>query len=561
MAVISFFSHTAYAAFQDVPSDSLYYEAVEYFSEDFPILSTDRDNFNPSVPVTNAEFYKLLLGSAGFQPYSTFINDTPCLNINGDEWFVPYVEKALELNLINCNEYNPYFDSESHITRLEGLKKIFYIYELEYADIAESTFGYKDINSSVPYAGLVQTAYNMQLFSDYKTGYLHPNDLLTRGEAVHILLNVHKNIEYLPDIGIIYFEQYYSDIENQETYSIFLDVWNKITTEYISKDEIDKNSLIYGAIDGMVAKLGDPHSVYFEPNDSISYQESLDGSFEGIGIYLNEENGDLVIVTPLKGSPAEKADIKPGDIILEIDNVSIEQMNLTEVVAMLRGPAGSSVKLKLKRDNYIFEVSVIRSQIEVPYVEGELKNGIGIIHYYQFTGNSHEQFVSELKKLTDQNPKALILDLRNNPGGYLSSAQDLVSHFLPEKTVFAHLIFADGSKEADKSYGPGELNKYQTVVLINEGTASASEIAALALKDVNKSKIVGSVTYGKGKIQEIVTYYDNSALKLSIAKWTSPTGTYIDGTGITPDYAVQISDADIANNFDRQLEKAMELLK
>jgi carboxyl-terminal processing protease len=551
-------SQAVYADFLDVPSDNIYYDAVKYFSEDFPIISTDRDNFNPAAPVTNAEFYKLLLGSAGFQPYMSVTNDMPCVNITGDEWFVPYLKKALELNLVNCNESSTYFNYDGNLTRLEGLKKIFYIYDLPYADIQNSTLSYKDVNPAVPYAGLVETAYNFQLLSDFDTGYLNPNDILTRGETVHILLNAHKNIEYLPDIGLIY-ESDYSEINSQETYEIFLDVWDKINSEYIGKDTVDQNELLYGAITGMVDRLGDPYSVFFEPTDAVLYQESLDGSFEGIGIYINEEDGNLVIVTPLKGSPAEKAGLKPGDIILEVDNVSVENMSLSALVEKLRGQSGTTVKLKIQRETLILEFNVVRSQIEVPYVESEIKNNIGIIHYYQFTGNSHEQFVAELKKITEQNPKGLILDFRNNPGGYLTSAQDLISHFLPENTIYTNLIFADGSKESERSYGPGELSELTTVILINEGTASASEIIALALKDTNNSKIVGTVSYGKGKIQEIITYNDNSSLKLSIAKWTSPNGTYIDEIGIIPNYTVQLSDADIERNYDPQMEKALEL--
>ena len=552
-------SRAVYADFQDVPSNNKYYEAVKYFSEDFPILSTDRDNFNPSALVTNAEFYKLLLGSAGFQSYMNVAGDMPCTNITGNEWFLPYLKKALEINLVNCNEWNPYFNFDGNLTRLEALKKIFYIYDLPYAEVQNSTLSYKDVNSSLPYAGLVQTVYDFHLLSDYNTGYLNPDAMLTRGETVYILLNVHKNIEDLPDIGIIY-EPDYSDLNSEETYEIFLDVWDKITSQYIGKDTIDQNELLYGAITGMVDRLGDPYSVFFEPTDAVSYQESLDGSFEGIGIYLNEEDGNLVIVTPLKGSPAEKAGIKPGDIILEVNDVSAEKMSLSDLVEKLRGPSGTTVKLKLQRGTQVLEITVVRSQIEAPYVEGEIKNGIGIIHYYQFTGNSHDQLITELKKITDLSPKGLILDFRNNPGGYLTSAQDLVSHFLPDKQIYINLIFADGSKESDLSYGPGELSGLPTIILINEGTASASEIVALSLRDTNKSKIVGTVSYGKGKIQEIITYNDTSSLKLSIAKWTSPSGTYIDEVGIVPDYIVELSDADIEKNYDPQLEKALDLL-
>lgn len=561
------FSSSASANFIDVVPQSLFFSAVQYFSYDFPIIDLNKASFNPLSPVTKAEFYKLLLLSAGYEPPAGKTEGITCSDVNGDEWFAPYVKKSINLGLVVCNETNKTFNPAENVSRAAGLEKIFKIYKLPSLEPGTGTGIYYDIPNTSPYAGIAQTTYELRLLSDYKSGQFLADKLLTRAETINILYNVHSFIDYLPDLGNDQMQQnkqtYGStDITSQRTYSTFIDVWTRLTNEYIEKNSLNKEELLYGAIEGMVDKVGDPYTVFFEPADSDSYLESLDGNFEGIGIYLNEtENGEFEIITPLKGSPAEKAGIKPGDIILEADGVSASEMSLDDLIQKLRGESGSKLTLKIKRDYSILTFTIIREQIEVPYVEGEMKDGIGIIHYYQFTANSHDQFLVEIKKLKNLNPKGLILDMRNNPGGYLYSSQDLLSHFLPADTVFIKMVFADGYIETEKSSGPGELKGYYLVVLLNEGSASASEIAALALRDLNNVKIVGKTSYGKGKIQELIYYGDDSSLKISTAKWLSPAGTYIDNVGIIPDFTVNLTDADIKNNLDPQLDKAIALIK
>ena len=562
--ISTIFASTALANFIDVVPQSLFFNAVQYFSYEFPIISLDKESFNPLTPVTNAEFYKLILSSAGYEAPTGKIEGITCSDVKGDEWFAPYIKKALDLQLIKCDQSAPLASPGANLTRAQALEKIFNLYKIPSLEPGTGTGVYYDVPKTAPYAGIAQTTYELRLLMDYKTGNFSADKIISRAETINILYGVHNYIDYLPDLG----ESFQShvtgvttDITSLNTYSTFIDVWNKITTEYIEKNSLNKEDLLYGAIEGMVDKVGDPYTVFFEPTDSVSYQEALDGSFEGIGIYLNDNNEQLEIITPLKGSPAEKAGIKPGDIIIEIDGVSVASTPLEDILQKLRGPSGTKVTLKIKRGGSTLTFSITREKIEVPYVEGELKNGVGIIHYYQFTANSHQQFLTEIKKLTDQSPKGLILDMRNNPGGYLYSSRDLISHFLLKDTVFVNMSFADGTKETEKSLGGGELKKYPLVILLNEGSASASEIAALALKDLNMAKIVGATSYGKGKIQEIITYTDYSSLKISIAKWTSPLGTYIDNVGITPDYIINITDADIANNRDPQLDKAILLIK
>ncbi len=538
--------NSVFASFSDVVPQSLFYNAVEYFSNEIPIISVDRDKFRPLDKINKAEFLKLVIssGNTGIKQIQV---EVPYEDINGDEWFAPYVDRALELGIIEYNKEDPYFRPGETINRADGLIYIFKYYEIDADMVSDLEKDYFDVSESDYFANESQVAYILELLSDYKSRYFSPYKELTRAETINILYNLHKagfiNTTITPSD--------YTAIRESDSYGIFLDVYNTIISEYIDKSSIDERNLIYGAISGMVTSLADPYSAFMLPQDSQMFQESLSGSFDGIGVYIIYENGNYIIQTPLKGSPAEKAGLKPNDIITHVDETDISNMTFDQVVDLLRGPSGTSVTLKIKRNSISKDYTLTRAHIDVPFVEWEMKNGVGVIYYYQFTSNSHYQFIDALNSVTSQNPKGLVIDLRNNPGGYLYSAQQMISRFLPKNETFVTVELADGYSYNDVSYGPGDLGKYKTVVLINEGTASASEIIALALKEKTGAQIVGTNSFGKNKIQEVISYIDGSSLKLSIAKWTSPNGISVNPDGVIPD--IQIEDETL------QLDKAISL--
>jgi carboxyl-terminal processing protease len=551
----------AFAWYKDVVPQSLFYEAVQYFSYDVPILNQDKESFKPLHDVNRAEFYKILISSSNFIP-SDGQYELPYNDIAGDEWFAPYIKKALDAGIIQFNNENPYFHPAQNISRAEGLDKILAYYQLDVPDSTFTNYDYIDVNKEDPFATISQIAFELELLHDYKSRTFYPDKNLTRAETVHILYKIHTSGLGLPlsstaepaeITGIS------SDITSHDSFYIFLDVWEKIIDDYVEKGQIDKNMLIYGAISGMVEELDDPYSAFFVPTEAQDFIGSLDGTLDGIGIYLSLENEQVTVITPIKGSPADKAGVKPNDVITEIDDEPVSGLSIVEVVDMIRGEIGTSVKLTIERDSGTITKTIERAHIDIPYVESEMRDGVGVIYYYQFSANSHDQFLSEIEKIKNENPKGLVLDLRNNPGGYLYSSQQLVSHFLENGEPFVKITFADGEVESLSSSGPADLKGYETVVLINEGSASASEILALALGE-NNSEIVGVNSYGKTKIQEIFTYNDGSSLKLSTAIWESAAGIEIDKNGITPDYRVELTEQDIANNRDPQLEKAIELL-
>lgn len=540
------FFQTASASFNDVVPQSLFYDAVNYFSYEVPIISLDKDNFRPLDQVNRAEFLKLMIMS-GNSKIDQGPFDLPFEDINGDEWFAPYVNKAYELKIINFDKTDPYFRPGETINRVDGINYILTYYGIDPEMVSDFPKDYLDVKETDYFANESQITYMFQLLSDYKSRFFSPHKELTRAETVHILFQLHQagfiNSTLTPSD--------YTTIREEDSYALFLDVYNTILDKYIDKDLIDRDNLIYGAISGMVTSLSDPYSSFILPQDATTFQESLSGSFDGIGVYLNYVDGKYVIQTTLKGSPAEEAGLKSNDIITNIEGVSTSNMTFDNIIDLLRGSSGTDVTITIKRNSVIKDYTLTRALIDIPFVESEMIDGVGVIHYYQFTSNSNYQFVEEINNILDQNPKGLVIDLRNNPGGYVYSAQQLASRFIPKNAPFTTIMLADDYSYNEVSYGPGDLSKYNTVILMNEGSASASEIIALALKEKVGARIVGMPSYGKAKVQELISYRDGSSLKLSIGRWTSPNGVSVEGTGVIPDY-------EISNETD-QLNKAISL--
>lgn len=545
---IAFFTifNCTYASFSDVIPQSLFYDAVEYFSYEVPIISLEKEEFNPLDKANRAEFFKLLIASGNQQiPDGPF--EIEYKDVNGDEWFAPYIYNALELGIISYNESDPYFRPGDTINRADGISYALKYYGIDPDLVSDFPLDYFDVKETDNFAYESQIAYMFQLLSDYKSRQYSPYKELTRAETVNILYGLHQagfTNSTLTPVD-------YTTLREDDSYEIFLDVYNTISEEYIDKDLVNETDLIYGAISGMVNSLADPYSAFIIPRDATTFQESLSGSFDGIGVYLTYEDGNYIIQTPLKGSPAEDAGLKANDIITHIEGVSTTGMTFDDIIDLLRGPSGTQVTLTIKRNSVSKDYTLTRALIDVPFVESEMINGVGVIHYYQFTSNSNYQFIEEINKILDENPKGLVIDLRNNPGGYLYSAQQLASRFLQENEPFVTVTLADGFSYNEVSYGPGDLGEYEIVVLINEGSASASEIVALALQEKVNATIVGAPSFGKAKIQEVISYRDGSALKLSIAKWSSPNGVSVEENGVTPDYEIY--------SEEDQLNKAISL--
>jgi len=350
--------------------------------------------------------------------------------------------------------------------------------------------------------------------------------------------------------------------------SLFWKVWDMLGTSYYDKSKLNPGKMVEGAISGMVASLGDPYTVYLPPEENKVVEEDLEGSFGGVGIQIGFKGKQMAVIAPLPNTPAEKAGVKAGDFILAIKDEkkkidrSTGDLSLPEAVQLIRGEPGSEVTLTLLRDGKEepLEVKLTRADIAVPSVvlsfEGEKKE-IAYLQLLKFGGETDTEWTKVVSQITAGQIKGIVLDLRNNPGGYLQEAVDIAGDFLPKGTVAVYQE-VNGNKEGLKTSRSPRLQNYPVVILVNEGSASASEILAGALRDELGIKIIGEKTFGKGTIQEPRTVNGGAGLHITIAKWLTPKGEWVNEKGLTPDIEIE---NDPATTKDEQLEKAIEILK
>ena len=346
-------------------------------------------------------------------------------------------------------------------------------------------------------------------------------------------------------------------------FSIFWEAWKKLKDKYIEKN-LNNQDLVYGAISGLVDSLKDPNTNFFPPSEAKKFQEDIQGSFGGVGIEIDIRKGQLLIVAPLKNTPAERAGLRAGDKILKVDGTSTAGFNLDEAVKLIRGEVGTKVTLTIMRDSWSEpkDIAITRETIQVPILDWKmLDKDIAYIQLYNFYQNASFNFYQAAVSIYSQNPKAIILDLRNNPGGYLETAVEITGWFLKPGEIVVSEEFRSGQKQQFKASGNGIFKDLPLVILVNEGSASASEILAGALRDIKGIKIIGQRTFGKGSVQQLEKLKDGSSIKITVAKWLTPAGLNISEEGIAPDVEIEITEEDIDEMRDPQLDKALEVLK
>ncbi len=339
--------------------------------------------------------------------------------------------------------------------------------------------------------------------------------------------------------------------------SPFWETWNKLHENFIGT--LDNKKLLLGAIQGMVRASGDAYTAFSDPESTKQFKDTLKGSFSGIGAEMGVKNGLVVVIAPLEGSPAQKAGVKAGDIIVAVNKKNItEDMSLDDVVRQIRGPRGEAVALTLihKDENKTTDVSIVRDDIAVVSIKSEIKDGIAHISILNFNGDTAARFMQAAREAKSQNVKGIVLDVRNNPGGYLDSAVDISSQFLQSGLP---VVIEKGKQETThRSSGIGILRDIPVVVLVNHSSASASEIVAGALQDNLSAKIIGTKSFGKGSVQEVMDLSDGSSLRVTIAKWFTPKGRSINEQGIEPSIVVEDKDD---TPEDEQLMRAIEEVK
>lgn len=358
----------------------------------------------------------------------------------------------------------------------------------------------------------------------------------------------------------------YSAQTDKVDFKLFWDAWDLVEKKFIDQP-LDYQKMVYGAISGMLASLDDPYTNFMDPETTENFKDEIEGSFEGIGAEIGIKNDTLTIVAPLSNSPAEKAGLRPHDKILKIDNQETDDMSLIEAVYLIRGEKGTDVTLTIAREGEeLKDYVIIRDQIDVKSVEWKeisLSNGekialIELSYFGEDTANELKKASAEILKLK---PKGIILDLRNNAGGYLESSIDVASMFVDDNQTIAYQVTGDGEEKEFKSNGGGSLSSIPLVILINNGSASASEIVAGAMRDIRSSKLIGEKSFGKGSVQELEFLPGGSSIRITIAKWLTPNKQNINGEGINPDIEVELSEEDYNKDKDPQLNKAKEIIK
>lgn len=342
----------------------------------------------------------------------------------------------------------------------------------------------------------------------------------------------------------------------------FWKAWNIVEKKHVGEEKFDRDKLVWGAISGMVASLGDPYTVFFPPKDKEDFENEIRGEFSGIGAEIGIRKEILTVIAPLKESPAEKAGLKAGDKILKIGDTFTNDLTLDEAIHKIRGERGTKVTLTILHtsEDKPRTVDVVRDTIRIPLIVTESRpNGIFIIRLFSFSENSDGEFTKAVRKFLNSGSTKLVLDLRNNPGGFFGSAVNIASWFLPEGEVVAQEVYREGEPDIYRSSGLGALEHTPTVILVNQGSASASEILAGALQEYKKAVLIGEKTFGKGSVQQLENLTPNTSLKITIAKWLTPNGKSISKEGLTPDIEVKTPE-NIKEGEDPQLDRALEYL-
>ena len=348
--------------------------------------------------------------------------------------------------------------------------------------------------------------------------------------------------------------------ELEQTFAPFWETWTLLHENFVDQP-LDDLALMRGAISGMLEATGDKHTTYMNPTEFEQANASMEGEYEGIGAWVDTSGDYVEVISPMKGSPAEAAGLRPNDIVIAVDGEDQTGIPGDLVLKKILGPAGETVTLTIKRGEETLDFNIVRAKITVPVVDYRmLDNNIAYVALYSFNDQATSQLRAALKELMAQKPAGLVFDLRDNGGGYLSTAIEVVSEFIPSGVVM-YEEYGDGTRDAYSAQRGGRATEIPLVVLVNEGTASASEITAGAIQDLGRWKLVGVRTYGKGSVQNwIPLSTEKGGVRITIARWLTPNGTQISDVGLTPDLIVEMTAEDYAAGRDPQLDAAVQLL-
>ena len=575
LCALFFIIPSANAAFRDISQNSKLQPILQDF-EERGVLS-GKGFFRPDDNVPAKMLLEVLFRDAGFDPNSADFNTPLPPNIDESDTLAPFVREAIRRGFLTADEE---FDTMEPITRLEAIRGIVKTKGIMIPKSVSTTFKNKTggVSPLATYLKDIEPAYASKILEDSDVDPLRPFDYVTRRDFVTWIARFHKQ-----ELRISSLESPVKEKQERKSSSryrrgtpektsindsrikieilngvdelsmgsgiripngsILEAVYRAIDAKYKFQDELTddkKKKMVDAAVTAMVKALDDKYSSYIEPEKVAEFKEGLDGKFEGIGAYVEMIEDHLTITSPIKGSPAEDAGIEPGDIVVKVDGESIKGMNIRESIDLIRGQEGTKVELGILRDGMDRVIVVTRGKITVPSITIEWKNSVPIIGIHQFNRNTASDFLSIWnKEVKDKSPRGLIIDLRNNPGGFLTSAVEMGEIFLKRGQLIFTVEHRDGIQEY-RSSKEGELSHFDNIVVLqNNGSASASEIFTGMIQDYGIGKIVGKKSVGKGTVQEISNFSNGSSLKLTVAKWLTPNGRWIHEEGVVPEVEVE----------------------
>lgn len=517
-----------------------------------------QEEVDMSATITQSQFLKFILrNSPDFNRNLKF--DRPAerfINVSNVMSYAPYAYTALKAGIIEMpadKKFNP----KAKVNKVKGLKMIFDLYGISASRLLKLDGQYTDVQKGAWYIPYIARAMKLDLIEPEELNLFGVNNDLTIKETARILVEINNVLENQRQPKEIYLGS-----PNIKNIDVLYDVYNKIQEFYFYDKEIDNDKLVYEAINGLVNGLDDRYSVFNTPQGTDDFIQGNSGEFQGVGMWIERTDGGYTgVAGVIPDSPAEKANLKVGDLILKVNGEDIKGWAPEKVAAAIKGPAGTEVTLFLEKhpNKQRVNVTLKRAQIEIKFVSGEI-----IDTYYAYFDIS--QFPQDLKgdfdevaaKIINDRTRGIILDLRNNPGGYVTAAEDLLSYFMHEGEIMYYLDYRDNDRFARTRATGIYADKFPLVVLTDASSASASEIVTAALKDYGTAKIVGDKTFGKGVAQQLFFYDDGSSLKLTIAEWLSPKKKRLNKLGIEPD--IKIVDREDTKN-DEVIDRALRELK
>lgn len=551
-------------AYSDISNLDKDFQAIQYVES---LGLFEEDVFNPDQVMTKAELFEALLRADGFDVNLPNSIELDLQDLSPE--YEPYFERMYDLGVFEYNENIALANQDTKLKKWNALRYFFRYKGIPVQRVLiDSSFLEAEVDNifvKSVYAPFVDRGLKLGLIEAenrrydlfgfftrrdfaqlmYRFAILDASNI----EGGQVIINVEQNT------GVS------SSLARVEQFRILEDVWNRANNDFLYADQIEEDKLLYGAIDGLVEALDDPYTTFQIPVENQALQDSLSDSYEGIGASLHFEDGKVIVISPLKNSPAERVGMQPGDEIVEVDGVSLNGKNLDDAIELIKGPAGTSVSLTVSRDGRELRFDIVRARVEVEYVTAEQTlDNILILRVNSFGTGLADSTKAILNSIDIDELNGIVIDLRNNPGGFVNEAVEMADIFMDAGEDVVQVNYKSRSSQTLKTRNSSLIGNKPVAIIINEGSASASEILAGALSSGINAVLVGETSFGKGTVQELVNYADKSSLKITTAEWLIPTDLgyrSINNSGVRPDFFVTISDEDVEAGNDAQLNKAI----